>query len=132
MEGATRPTVAVKVTGWPVTEGLTDEVRVVVVAALEPVSVKALEHARDEIAVTFVAGLITRDPADNTLVVSVAWPHRAQRHRTQRGQAIEEAHHAGRNPCAGATTRTVAVKVTARPKTAGLGEAVTAVVLTAG
>ena len=43
VEGATRPTVAVNVTCWPVTAGLGDEVSVVVVAALATISVSGVD-----------------------------------------------------------------------------------------
>ena len=41
--GATAATVAVKITGWPYTEGLTEEARVVAVSAGLTVLVKAPE-----------------------------------------------------------------------------------------
>jgi hypothetical protein len=43
VEGATRPTVAVRVNGWPVTIALGDDVSVVVVAALATSSVNGLD-----------------------------------------------------------------------------------------
>src|SRR6266516_4835510 len=104
--GATALTVAVKVTIWPDTDGLTEEVTVVVLLALLTVWVNGeavLYVAVPELSATGVWGVPS--------IVNVTVPLGV--------------------PAPGATAATVAVNVTDWPETEGLTDEVTVVVVSA-
>jgi hypothetical protein len=122
--------VAVKVTDWPKTEGLADEVTVVVVLAWLTVWVKAGDVLGLKLVLPLEAAVSVWLPADSVVVLNVAVP-------LVRGTAgwavpsrVKTTLPVG-VPTPGATALTVAVKVTACPKTEGLAEDVTAVLVLA-
>ncbi len=121
---------AVKVTDWPKTEGFTDDVSVVVVADWPTTCVKTGDVLVVKLPSPLYTAVIECEATDRFDVVNVATPPASvpapMRVAPLKNEAAPVA-----VPAPGATAAMVAVNVTDWPKTEGLADDVTVVVVAA-
>src|SRR5262249_13387597 len=129
--GATALTVAVKVTAWPKTDGLVEEVRAVVVLALFTTWVRAPDVLGLKLPSLLYAGGTVCLPRAGEGVLLLAPPPARAPGPPKLAPSIWNCTVPVGVPAPGATAATVAVNVTACPNTDGLADELTAVAVSA-
>ena len=129
--GALAVTVAVNVTAWLTADGLAEEASVVVVAALLTTWLTAVEVLWREVAVAAEDRGDRVGPHAQRAGGEAGHAVDVERAARQDGRAVLEGDSCRRRAAAGALAVTVAVKVTDWPKTDGLTDEVSVVVVAA-